>query len=40
MNWGADAIFTLSNRKLTLASYYKMPAPQTEFENCVATTDR
>jgi hypothetical protein len=36
MNWGADAIFTLSNRKLTLASYYKMPAPQTEFENCVA----
>jgi len=36
MNWGADAIFTLANRKLTLASYYKMPAPQTEFENCVA----
>ncbi len=36
MNWGADAIFTLSNRKLTLASYYKMPAPQTDIENCVA----
>jgi hypothetical protein len=36
MSWGADAIFTLSDRKLTLASYYKMPAPQTEFENCVA----
>jgi hypothetical protein len=37
MHWGADAIFTLSpNRKLTLASYYKMPAPQTELENCVA----
>ena len=36
MNWGADAIFTLIDRKLTLASYYKMPAPQTEFENCVA----
>jgi hypothetical protein len=36
MNWGADAIFTLVNRKLTLASYYKMPAPQTELENCVA----
>jgi hypothetical protein len=36
MNWGADAIFTLSNEKLTLASYYKMPAPQTELENCVA----
>ncbi|MBY0503256.1 MAG: hypothetical protein K2X03_05080 [Bryobacteraceae bacterium] len=36
MSWGADAIFTLANRKLTLASYYKMPAPQTEYENCVA----
>ena len=36
MNWGADAIFTLSKGQLTLASYYKMPAPQTEFENCVA----
>jgi hypothetical protein len=38
MNWGADAIFTLDKDKgkLTLASYYKMPAPQTEFENCVA----
>jgi len=36
MHWGADAIFTLSNGKLTLASYYKMPAPQTELENCVA----
>lgn len=37
MNWGADAIFKLSpDRKLTLASYYKMPAPQTDTENCVA----
>jgi hypothetical protein len=36
MNWGADAIFTLANGKLTLASYFKMPAPQTELENCVA----
>ena len=36
MNWGADAIFSLSNRKLTLRSYYKMPAPQTDLENCVA----
>jgi hypothetical protein len=36
MNWGADAIFTLSKGKLTLASYFKMPAPQTELENCVA----
>ena len=36
MNWGADAIFKLKGGKLTLASYYKMPAPQTELENCVA----
>jgi hypothetical protein len=36
MNWGADAIFSLSKGKLTLSSYYKMPAPQTENENCVA----
>ena len=36
MNWGADAIFELSKGKLTLASYYKMPAAQTELENCVA----
>jgi hypothetical protein len=36
MNWGADAIFTLLKGKLTLASYYKMPAPQTDLENCVA----
>jgi hypothetical protein len=36
MNWGADAIFTLKNGKMTLASYYKMPASQTETENCVA----
>ncbi len=36
MNWGADALFNLNKGKLTLASYYKMPAPQTEFENCVA----
>ncbi|HXK07647.1 MAG TPA: hypothetical protein VMS37_34965 [Verrucomicrobiae bacterium] len=36
MHWGADAIFSLKNRKLTLQSYYKMPAPQTDLENCVA----
>jgi hypothetical protein len=34
--WGADAIFTLADRKLTFASYYKMLAPQTANENCVA----
>jgi len=36
MEWGANAIFTLSNNKMTFKSYYKMPAAQTSFENCVA----
>ncbi len=36
MTWGADSIFTLKNRELTLGAYYKMPAPQTENENCTA----
>ncbi len=34
--WGADAIFTLVDGKMTFKSYYKMPASQTSFENCVA----
>jgi hypothetical protein len=34
--WGADAIFTRSGHTLTQASYYKLPAPQTDKENCVA----
>ncbi len=34
--WGADALFTIENGKLVFQSYYKMPAPQTENENCVA----
>lgn len=34
--WGANAIFALENDKMTFKSYYKMPAPQTRFENCVA----
>ncbi len=37
MNWGADAIFDITKeRKLKLEAYYKMPAPQTDKENCVA----
>ena len=36
MEWGADAIFTLADQKMTFQSYYKMPAAQTSFENCVA----
>jgi hypothetical protein len=35
-NWGADAIFSIVDRKLKFEGYYKMPAPQTEQENCVA----
>jgi hypothetical protein len=34
--WGADAIFTLVDNTMTFQSYYKMSAPQTPFENCVA----
>ena len=35
-NWGANAIFDVVDRKLKFGGYYKMPAPQTEQENCVA----
>lgn len=34
--WGANAIFTLVNKQMAFKSYYKMPAPQTVNENCVA----
>jgi hypothetical protein len=34
--WGADAIFGLKDDKLTFKSYYKMPAAQSDTENCVA----
>ena len=34
--WGADAIFTIENKKEVFQSYFKMPAAQTSFENCVA----
>ena len=34
--WGADAIFTIVDRKLQFQSYYKIPAAQTPVENCVA----
>ena len=36
IKWGANAIFRLSNNKLSFANYYKMPAAQTDSENCVA----
>ncbi|MEX2182685.1 MAG: hypothetical protein WD771_11635 [Gemmatimonadaceae bacterium] len=34
--WGANAFFSLENRKLELKGYYKLPVPQTAMENCVA----
>lgn len=34
--WGADAIFGLKDDKLNFDSYYKMPAAQSDTENCVA----
>ncbi|MEP6729902.1 MAG: hypothetical protein ABJE10_04645 [bacterium] len=34
--WGADALFTIEDKKAVFHSYYKMPAAQTSFENCVA----
>ncbi len=34
--WGADAIFNLKDNKLSFASYYKLPAAQSDSENCVA----
>jgi hypothetical protein len=34
--WGADALFNIVNGQMVFQSYYKLPAPQTAFENCVA----
>jgi hypothetical protein len=34
--WGANAIFDIDNKKLRFGGYFKLPAPQTEQENCVA----
>lgn len=35
--WGANALFTINeNNKMEFQSYYKLPAPQTSQENCVA----
>lgn len=36
MEWGANAIFTIENGEMDFQSYYKMPAPQTQQETCVA----
>ena len=34
--WGANAIFSIVNRKLKFESYYKIPSFQSSAENCVA----
>jgi hypothetical protein len=34
--WGADAIFHLHDDNLAFADYYKLPAAQSDTENCVA----
>ncbi len=36
LDWGADAIYDIVDGKLEFRSYFKMPAPQNEQENCVA----
>jgi uncharacterized protein (DUF305 family) len=35
-DWGANAIYDIVDGKLEFRSYYKVPAPQSEEENCVA----
>ncbi|MBU1384683.1 MAG: DUF305 domain-containing protein [Alphaproteobacteria bacterium] len=34
--WGANAIYDIVDGELVFRSYYKLPAPQTDKENCVA----
>jgi hypothetical protein len=36
LTWGANAVFDIVDKKLVFGGYYKMPAPQTAVENCVA----
>ncbi len=36
MTWGANAIYDIVDGKLEFRSYFKLPAPQVEQENCVA----
>ena len=35
-HWGANALYEIVDGRLEFRSYYKLPAPQTEQENCVA----
>ena len=34
--WGANAVYDIKDGKLVFRSHYKMPAPQSDMENCVA----
>jgi hypothetical protein len=34
--WGANAFFSIENRQMEFQGYYKLSAPQTPEENCVA----
>jgi hypothetical protein len=34
--WGANALFTIEDGEMIFKEYYKMPAAQTVYENCVA----
>ena len=36
LDWGADAIYDIVDGKLVYRSHFKIPAPQREYENCVA----
>jgi hypothetical protein len=36
LTWGADAIYDIVDNQMQFRSYFKMPAPQTDQENCVA----
>ncbi|MCM8556627.1 DUF305 domain-containing protein [Sphingomicrobium sediminis] len=36
MNWGANAIYDIEDGKLTFRNHYKLPAAQSDSENCVA----
>ena len=36
VEWGANAVFTIEDGEMVFQSYYKLPAPQTTLENCVA----
>lgn len=36
LDWGADAFYDIVDKKMQFRSHFKMPAPQTDTENCVA----